>query len=185
MPTRLGAPLSPNCRAVACLSFVSTDFRWAFPLMAVKQMWLHRWKTQTSYSWYSAAGPVNILPSMMPSPAEISALWMAPQWAWAQPTGPHKLGNVLDLALEKNRGNVCIGSLWGEEPLTGVCSEYQALPESMGSCTKKKKERKDVEARPLDGWFLNAFCWFIYTLNVCAKNINAIPTVLMWVKIHL
>lgn len=77
--------------------------------MAVKQMWLHRWKTQTSYSWYSAAGPVNILPSMMPSPAEISALWMAPQWAWAQPTGPHKLGNVLDLALEKIEGMCVLG----------------------------------------------------------------------------
>lgn len=152
MPARLGAPLSPSCTAVACLTFVSTDFRWAFPLLAAKQMWLHRWKRQTSYSWYSAAGPVNILPSMMPSPAEISALWMAPQWAEAQPTGPRKLGNVLDLALEKIRGNVCIGSLWGEEPLTGVCSEYQACPESMGSCTKKKEEKMLKLGHWMDGF---------------------------------
>lgn len=30
MPARLGAPLSPNCTAVACLTFVNPDFRWAF-----------------------------------------------------------------------------------------------------------------------------------------------------------
>lgn len=142
MPTRLGAPLSPNCRAVACLSFVSTDFRWAFPLMAVKQMWLHRWKTQTSYSWYSAAGPVNILPSMMPSPAEISALWIGASVGLGSANRSSQAGKRPGSCLRKNRGNVCIGSLWGEEPLTGVCSEYQALPQSMGSCTKKKKKEK-------------------------------------------
>lgn len=114
--------------------------------MAVEQMWLHRWKRQTSYSWYSAAGPVNILPSMMPSPAGLQPSGWRLSGSRLSLQATRKLGIVLVLDLEKKRGCVYWESLRGG---TFDCCVLRipGLPRVFRELNQNTK-KKGVEAWP-------------------------------------
>lgn len=101
-------------------------------------------------------GPSQYPPMHDAFPCRVSALWMAPQWAEAQPAGSHKLRNVLVLALEKKRKCVYRESLRGGT--SDLCVlRIPGLPGVYGELYQKKRGKKMLKlGHWLDG-FLRIF----------------------------
>lgn len=141
------------------MSYLSTDFKSSVLLMAVELMWLHRWKKDKRIFPGTQQRPGQYPPIHDAFPCRVAVHWMASQWVEAQPTGPHKLGIVLVLHLEKKMGCVNWESLRGG---TSDCCVLRipGLHTVFGELNQNRK-KKDVEARPLNACLLNALNGYI------------------------